>query len=117
MAKQDKIRSRKLDLLEEEFIALLPICLRACAKGRWGLFGQNDLCDPDNRWLAWPEADHLKTLASEIRSLHSDVGTENEISEKFLTLCALKGPNVPGEPKLAASFLAETGLDKTLSDW
>jgi hypothetical protein len=111
MTKRDKIRSRKLDLLEEEFIDLLPVCLRACAKGRWGLFGQNDHCVPDNRWLAWPEADRLKALATEIRSMRFDSGIRNEICEKFLALCALRGPNVPGEPKLAASFLTETGLD------
>ena len=39
MAKRDKIRSRNLDLLEEEFITLLPVCLKACAKGQWRLFG------------------------------------------------------------------------------
>jgi hypothetical protein len=55
MTKRDKIRSRKLDLLEDELNAFLPVCLRACANGRWGLFGQHDHCDPDSRWLAWPE--------------------------------------------------------------
>ncbi len=114
MAKADTIRSRKLDLLEEEFVTLLPVCLRACAKGRWGLFGQIDLCEPDNRWLAWPEADHLKALATEIHTLRFNSGTQNEICEEFLALCGLRGPNVPGEPNLAASFLIENGLDHSM---
>jgi hypothetical protein len=114
MATNDISPSRKLDLLEEEFVTLLTGCLRACAKGRWGLFGQNSYCESDNRWLAWPQADHLKALAIEIRSLRSDFGIQNEICERFLALCELRGPNVPGEPKLAASFLAETGLGQSL---
>jgi len=61
--------------------------------------------------LAWPEADRLKALAVEIHTMRLDFGVQNEICEKFLALCALsRGPNVPGEPKLAASFLTETGF-------
>jgi hypothetical protein len=73
------------------------------------LFGQNDQL-PDARWLSWPEANRLRALAREIKAACEQTGLQNHLCERFLGLCALRGPNVPGEPKLAAAFLAE--IDK-----
>ena len=69
MAKRTKIQQHRLDEVENEFGPLLLACLKECSRGRWGLFGQNDQVDPDGRWLKWPEADRLKELAREIKSL------------------------------------------------
>ena len=106
MSKSEKIREMRVAELESEFRPLLVSCLRECARGRWGLFGQNDHLDPEGRYWAWPEARRLRDLAVEVRSLRRDFGQVNEDCERFLQLCSLRGSNVPGEPKLASEFLA-----------
>ena len=107
MTKRQKIQKMKLNEIEGEFFTLLLSCLRECAQGRYGLFGQNDHLDPDGRYWGWPEAKRLKSLAQEIMSLRLEFGQTNERCERFIQLCSLRGPNVPGEPKLAAEFLAD----------
>jgi len=107
MTKRQRIQAARLTEATAEFNALLPRCLRECAAGRWGLFGQNDYLDPDQRYCPWPEARRLRTIALEIRSAGIDFGQTQIACERFLQLCSLRGPNVPGEPKLAAALLAE----------
>jgi hypothetical protein len=106
MTKRSRIQQQRLAELEAEFRELLPVCLRECARGRWGLFGRNDQFE-DYRWWYWAEAEHLKDIATQILSIQNTVGGRNEIGERFLELCSLKGSNVPGEPKLAAAFLRD----------
>ena len=108
MTKRSKVQRRKLDQIEDEFKQLLLTCMRECAEGRWGLFGQNDHIDPEGKYFNWPEAKRLKELAYEIRSLRLDPGQPNQFCERFLELCSLRGSNVAGEPKLAAKFLDDT---------
>jgi hypothetical protein len=107
MAKRSRIQQRKLNEIEGEFRTLLLTCLRECAHGRYGLFGQNDHIDPEGRYWNWPEARRLKELAHEIKSLRLDFGQPNENCERYLQLCSLRGSNVPGEPRLAALLLDE----------
>src|SRR6266550_4504905 len=46
--KSRPIKEKRLDDLESDFEPLLISCLRECAGGRWGLFGQNDASEsPD----------------------------------------------------------------------
>jgi len=71
------------------------------------VFGQNDHLDPEGRYWAWPEAKRLKDLAGQIKSLRHGFGRANELCDRFIQLCLLRGSNVPGEPKLAAAFLDE----------
>lgn len=111
MTKRQKIQETRLIEIEDEFLTLLLSCLRECAQGRHGLFGQNDHLDPEGRYWGWPEAKRLKNLAQEIMFLRLEFGQTNERCERFIQLCSLRGPNVPGEPKLAAEFLAD--LSKT----
>jgi hypothetical protein len=106
MSKSQKIRESKLAELESEFDSLLLPCLRECARGRWGLFGQNDHVDPEGRYWQWPEARRLRDLAQEIKLIQLEFGQGDTLSERFLHLCSLRGSNVPGEPKLAAELLA-----------
>jgi hypothetical protein len=106
VAKRIPIKHQKLDALEAEFYDLLPTCLKQCADGRWGLFGQNDDAE-GHRWLRWPEADRLKEIAEEIQNLRREFGEPNPLCERFLHYCSLRGSNVPGEPKLARAFLHE----------
>jgi hypothetical protein len=82
-------------------------CLRECAAGRWGLFGQNELADPEQRCWPWPEAKRLRTIALEIHSALSEFGESDPVCERFLQVCSMRGLNVPGEPKLAGASLAE----------
>jgi hypothetical protein len=109
MKKRQKVRETRLVEIESEFHPLLLSCLRKCAQGRWGLFGQNDHIDPDGRYWRWSDAKRLKELAQEIKAIRLESGQANETCERFLQLCSLRGPNVPGEPKLAAEFLADIG--------
>jgi hypothetical protein len=109
MTKRDSIRQSRLDSLEAEFSSLLPGVLKECAAGRWGLFGQNDHSD-GSKYIYWPEAEQLKDMAREIKSMRSDSGEPNEQVERFLHYCSLRGPNVPGEPKVARSLLDELEL-------
>ena len=106
MTKRERIREMRLAEIEGEFRPLLLSCLRQSADGRWGLFGQNEHLDPEGRYWGWPEAKRLKELALEIRSIGLELGQANENCEHFLQLYALRGANIPGEPKLAAQFLA-----------
>jgi len=106
MTKRDAIRQRKLESLEAEFLLLLPRVLKECAAGRWGLFGQNDRF-VESKYLYWAEAEKLKEMAREIRSIRADWGELNQQAEPFLHYCSQRGPNVPGEPRLAQSLLTE----------
>jgi len=112
MKKREKIQELRLNDIETEFRALLHSCLRECAQGRWGLFGQNDHLDPDGSILGWPDAKRLRCLAEEIKSLRHEFGQTNDLSERFLQLCAERGANALGEPKLAAAFLTEISEER-----
>jgi hypothetical protein len=97
-------KDQRLDGLELEFAPLLLACLRECAAGRYGLFGQND--GPGiARYYQWDQAAQLKEIATEIHELRAEFGQPNPHVEEFLRLCLLRGSNVPGEPKLAKAFL------------
>jgi hypothetical protein len=85
---------------------------RVCA---WpvGLFGQNDLVDPEHKYSRWPEADQLREAAAAIQRLSSEFGKSNSLCDRFERYCRMKGANVPGEPKLASKFLDEIGSRET----
>jgi hypothetical protein len=106
MKKRSKIQAKRLAEIEGEFLPLLSSCLKECAQGRWGLFGQNDSFE-ESRWLYWSEANRLKDLAREIRTIRTETGSRKEVCDRFLDLCSQRRPKVPGEPKLASMFLAE----------
>jgi hypothetical protein len=101
-------KDQRLENLESEFRPRLIACLRECANGRWGLFGQKTGRD-SARNLDWPEADELKLMAEEIKALTSEFGQSNPLAEKLLEYCSMRGSNVKGEPKLARQFLTELG--------
>jgi hypothetical protein len=113
MTKREEIQQRRLEGLESDFRSLLPRVLKECAAGRWGLFGQNGGYD-GSKYLFWSEAEQLKSMAAEIRSIRQDFGEQNPDVERSLQHCSLRGSNLPGEPKLAESLLEE--LKSGLSD-
>jgi hypothetical protein len=100
------IKEQMLENLENEFRPLLISCLERCGNGRYGLFGQNDNAE-GLRYLQWEEGQRLKEIAIQIRSLRAEFGQPSPLVERFLYYCSLRGPNVPGEPKLATAFLDE----------
>jgi hypothetical protein len=102
--KREKIKGRRLEQLEAEFHPLLISCLEECARGRYGLFGQNEHLGP---WWHWEEAERLKEVAREIIEIKSESGEQASECERLLLYCSLRGPNVVGEPKLAVQFLNE----------
>ncbi len=108
MSRSDRIQKRRLEELEEEFEQLLTLCLQRCAKGRYGLFGQNEHLYAEAPYLAWPEAIRTHQLAEEIQALRHVFGDSNPLCEEFLQLrrrSLLRESNMPGEPKLAAYLL------------
>src|SRR6266508_1164108 len=107
MSRSTKIRLQRLSELEADFKPLLFTCLRECANGRWGLFGQNDHLDPEHKYLSWPEARSLLQMAREIQTLGSEGGRTNSLCERFLHFRSLRSSNTPGEPKLARMLLEE----------
>ena len=107
MSKKARIQQARLDMMEQDFQTLLPRCLAECAKGRWGLFGQNSIADPEDRYWTWPEAKHLRELAYDIRKERSEAGEVNPLAERFLGLCGAGKSNAEGEPKLASILLIE----------
>jgi hypothetical protein len=81
-----------------------------------GLFGQNDHSDGSkNPYFVWAEAEQLKKMAHEIRSVRLEFGESNPQVERFLHYCSLRGANVPGEPKIAQALLheVESGLSSS----
>jgi len=107
-SKRERIQQSRLDELESDFEEFLVSLLKECAAGRWGLFGQNDPLDAA-KYLYWPEAEALKQRAHQIHALHEASGQPNAMVERFLHYCALRGANVPGEPKLGKALLDEIG--------
>ncbi len=105
MSKKARIQQERLNAMESEFQALLSECLAECAKGRYGLFGQNALADPEDRYWTWPKAKHLRELALDIRRERSTYGEINALVERFLEMCCAGKPNAEGEPKLASRLL------------
>jgi hypothetical protein len=104
--KRRPTKEHRLNELENDFRPRLLSCLRECAGGRYGLFGQND--GPGMaRYSQWDEAEELKEIAVEIREIRAEFGQPNSQVDEFLHLCSLRGSNVPGEPKLAKVFLDE----------
>jgi len=104
MSRRDKVRIQQLEQLEGEFRPLLLSCLRECAAGRWGLFGQNE--DLGGH-LRWDDAKRLRDLARDIVEIRAEFGQRNDQCERLIHYCSLLGPHVLGEPKLAEKFLAE----------
>jgi hypothetical protein len=107
MSKKARIQQARLDAMEREFAELLPKRLAECAKGRYGLFGQNAVVDSEDKYWTWPEAKYLRKLASDIRNERSTFGEYHSLADRFLALCGPGMPNVEGEPKLAARLLDE----------
>jgi hypothetical protein len=101
-------KDQRLENLEFEFRPRLIACLRECAAGRWGLFGQKTTRDSAKN-IAWPEAEELKRMAEEIKALTSEFGQLNPLAEKLFEYCSMRGSNIKGEPKLARQFLTELG--------
>ena len=101
---------QRLAALENDFEPLLIKCLKECAAGRWGLFGQNQQRESATT-LYWPEAERLRELAEEIRELRAQFGQPNAMCERFLHCCSERGANLLGEPKRARRFLESLGID------
>lgn len=107
-------KEQRLEALEDEFRELLFVCLEACSKGRWGLFGQNTY-PQSSEILRWPEADRLKVMAAEIQALRGEFGDSNALRARLIEYSQLRGQNVPGEPGLARKFLEEFPSDRSSS--
>jgi hypothetical protein len=106
-SKRAALVQRRLDAAETVYMATLKAALEHCAKGRWGLFGQNPQIDGLDRYT--PAAlDELNDLAAEIDGLRSKLGHEPfPLHARFQGLRGRQSENQLGESKLAAQLLAE----------
>src|SRR5207302_8998399 len=98
--KSRPIKEKRLDGLESDFEPLVISCLRACAGGRWGLFGQNDASEVA-RCCQWDEAEQLKEIANKIQELRAAFGEPNARCCGFLRCASIPGSAVPCGPRLA----------------
>jgi len=108
------VKDQRLEELESNFRPLLISCLEECRKGRWGLFGQNDGID-GIPYLRSDNGERVREIALKIHALRAEFGQPNELVERFLYYCSLRGPHIKGEPKLAAAFLNEILNDESPS--
>ena len=105
-------KMRELAALEAEFRDRLIVALEDCARGRWGLFGQNDHIE-GGRWTVEARrtsgADALLDLGAEIESLRRELGLTEPFAlhARFLASRGRKTANDPGEPRIAKAWLAE----------
>ena len=117
-AKTRESLEAELKRLEASFKSLLVAALERCANGAWGLFGQNDWITEANPNLKSlhrsADAEELIEMASEIKRVRDILGyTESyALCDRFSQYRAMKGANVPGEPKLAKQFLSDISADK-----
>ena len=104
MSRRKEPEQKPLPELEAEFAQLLAKLLRECAAGRKGLFVNSPVVAA---FMDWPEAQHLRSIARQIRDRRSVSGEANPLAQKFLQYLSRQGEKVPDEPKLAAELLAE----------
>jgi hypothetical protein len=104
----------ELEHLEARFRERLVGALRACAAGRWGLFGRNDPAVPrptvrHTARVPPTDAGALLELGEEIDALRSSLGypDKNALHARLKAYRRLRAENAPGEPRLAQQFLAE----------
>lgn len=99
--------------LESEFRNRLVTALRACADGKWGLFGQRLRFDSLPDWIREvcqsKDAEGLLALGEELDAVRQKLGIAErfDLYQKFLSLRAISGPNAPGEPRIAQEWLLE----------
>lgn len=100
--------------LERNFRERLIDALKECAEHRvYGLFGQNDAAFAaaygkiPERYRS-KKAEGLAELGNEIDALRARLGSGRfPLYHRYLWYRSRRGPNDPGEPKLAAELLAE----------
>ena len=103
----------RLRRLEGEFERQLISDLVQCASGVWGLFRQNEPLE--GPWKhRFTLGDELDKIGEEIRALQGQLGEPGGFSplERLESYRGLRGPNVPGEPRLAKQLLAELGYPR-----
>ena len=109
MSRESRTRKleRRLEQLEYDYIALLAAALDECRRGRWGLLGRND-----HLFKLESPADELIRMGESIRELRTELGITETFHphERFMHYRRERGPNLPGEPKLAEALLQELGL-------
>lgn len=98
---------KELATLEAKFSAQLVDALRKSAAGRWGLFGPGEALVYNPRtWVK--EINALRDLGGEIEALRAKLGHGSfPLNQRYLHFSKRRGPNDPGDPKLAAEFLRE----------
>jgi hypothetical protein len=106
MDPRDMISPDELETLSKVFAEQLLACLQECARGRRGLFSDQEMTEGTDDDHAWPEAARLRELAVALEAISHQAGEANALCIEFLELCTIHGEANPGEPRLAREFLA-----------
>ena len=116
--KRNKLEAQ-LRVLEEQFSIKLSAALRECVAGKWGLFGRYDhFVEGEGKslrkFVISKTVEELLKAGKEIERLRLELGfTElHPAYKRFLEYRKMQGSNTPGEPKLAAQFLDELGIER-----
>jgi hypothetical protein len=99
----EEVEVDPLEKLAGAFRDQLLACLEECARGRAGLFSDNEGGGADAE--SWPEAARLRQLAVALQSVFAQHEQANTLCDEFLDLCSIHGESNPGERKLARAFL------------
>ncbi|HEX3742881.1 MAG TPA: hypothetical protein VHW09_03090 [Bryobacteraceae bacterium] len=98
----------------------LIAALRECAAGKWGMFGRNDAVierqpEPVREMLRSGVGERLLEAGGNVRGLRRELGYSEPFKpfERYLEYRQMWSANSPGEPKLAAQFLAELGKNQS----
>lgn len=110
-AKREAALERERQSLEAAYSAALLVALRDCADGRWGVFGQNEGIVPaylEERFLP-ASVKKLEEIGAELVAVREEMGFADLFApmQRLAELRAERGPNRPGEPRLAQMFLDE----------
>jgi hypothetical protein len=98
------MESEQLNALTNVFREQLLALLEECARGRQGLFSDQEHLGGDE--TGWPEAARLRDLAAALQAILAQSEERSALCDEFLDLCTIHGEANPGEPRLARTFLA-----------
>jgi len=111
----------QLEALEADYEELLLAALGECARGKWGLFGQNDgvvakMNPRERRRHQHSDVRELLDLGTEIEALRQRLGIAEpfDLHRRLMVARSATDVHTVGEPKLAQRWLDELRTEPPL---